>query len=165
MIVELSVPFARVGALIGKRGSVKRKIEETANVQLQIDGNSVFISGDAEHVYFAESVVKAVARGFNPEIALNLLDPDYSLEVIELPAERNHRVRIRARLIGTDGNIRKKIEEETETSISIYGKTVSIIGRMENVDTAKRAVKMIIRGSKHSNVLAFLKRSKERWLI
>ncbi len=151
--------------LIGKRGSTRRKIEEMGGVSIRVSGNVVMIEGEAENVYAVESVIHAIARGFSPEKALNLLDPEYVLYTLELPKERNHRVRIRARLIGTGGGIRKKIEEETGTFISVYGKTVSVIGRLDDAETAKHALEMIIRGAKFSNVFRYLKYSKERWLV
>lgn len=42
----------------------------------------------------------------------------------------------------------------------LYGKTVSLIGKYEQMDIAREAVKMILRGSKHSKVYGFLHQAK-----
>lgn len=165
MIKEFSIPYSRIPVLIGRRGRTKKRIEDESGVKIKVSGNTVIVDGDAEKVFLVESVIKAIGRGFSPEHALNLLDPDYVMYVLDLPKERNHRVRIRARLIGSKGGIRKKIEEETGTFISIYGKTVSVIGRLDEADITRHALEMIIRGAKFSNVFRYIKSSKERWLL
>ena len=60
-------------------------------------------------------------------------------------------MRIKARLICT-----KVIEKLTNTNLVIYGKTVSIIGRHEDVINAKEAVKYLLEGAPHGNVYNFL---------
>jgi ribosomal RNA assembly protein len=46
----------------------------------------------------------------------------------------------------------------TGVDISIYGKTVAIIGDMEQIHIAKEAVEMILNGVRHKTVYAFLER-------
>jgi len=48
------------------------------------------------------------------------------------------------------------IETFSGCSLSIYGKTVSIIGSYEQLNISREAVQMIVRGSKHSKVYNFL---------
>jgi ribosomal RNA assembly protein len=48
------------------------------------------------------------------------------------------------------------IEKCSGCSLSVYGKTVSLIGNYEQLNIAREAVQMIIRGSKHSKVYGFL---------
>ena len=67
---------------------------------------------------------------------------------------------IKSRLIGTKGKTRISIEECSGCFISIYGKTVSIIGKYEQINIAREAINMIIRGSKHSKVYSFLQQAK-----
>ena len=165
MIVEIAIPYARIPVVIGEKGKTKRELERLGSTAISIEGNVVRIEGEALSVYAMENVIKAIGRGFPPEKALNLLDEEFELRIIDMPFQRNHRTRIRARVIGREGSVRKRIEEMTNTSIAVYGKTVSIIGRMEDVELAANAVEMIIRGSKHSNVFAYLSRRKERWLF
>ena len=165
---ELKIPKDRVAVLIGKKGKIKKDIETATKTQLKIDSQEgdVFISGkDALNLFNAREVVKAVGRGFNPELAMLLLKPDYALEIVDIEEYANtkdHLKRVKGRLIGTEGKARRTIESLTDCYISIYGKTVSIIGNVENVSLARRAVEGLLRGAKHGNIYKWLeKRRKE----
>ena len=62
----------------------------------------------------------------------------------------------------TEGKARRTIETLTDCYVSIYGRTVAIIGNVENVTIARRAVEGLLRGSKHGNIYKWLeKRRKE----
>ncbi|NOZ81209.1 MAG: RNA-processing protein [DPANN group archaeon] len=158
------VPKDRVAVLIGKKGEVKRELEQQARIRITVDSKEgeVTISGkDALRLYSAKEIIKAIARGFNPDIALLLLRQDYLFELIDLTdfvSTKNHLLRIKGRLIGTEGKSRRIIEELTDTNISVYGKTVSIIGNIEKVPIARRSIEMIISGSPHAKVYQFLER-------
>ena len=52
------------------------------------------------------------------------------------------------------------IESLTECNISVYGKTVAVIGLNENALVAKQAVESLIRGSPHSKVYTFLEKHR-----
>lgn len=93
--------------------------------------------------------------------ALRLLEEDETLEIIELTQFNENKIRIiKSRLIGNNGKTWKIIENFSGCSLSIYGKTVSIIGNYEQLNIAREAIQMIIRGSKHSKVYSFLYQSK-----
>ncbi|MBI4143366.1 RNA-processing protein, partial [Candidatus Woesearchaeota archaeon] len=84
---ELKVPKNRVAVIIGKEGSIKKDIEESTKTKLNIDSKEgdVFVSGeDALGLYTAREIIKAIGRGFNPEVAKLLLKPDYVFEVIDV---------------------------------------------------------------------------------
>ena len=88
----LKIPQNRVGALIGSNGNVKKSIEKATGTMLDIDSDegTVYITPrddmeDPLGVWNANHIVKAVARGFNPEVALKLVSDDIYLEVISLP--------------------------------------------------------------------------------
>ncbi len=50
----------------------------------------------------------------------------------------------------------------TTTEISVQGKTVAIIGLPDRVETARKAIEMLIQGvPPHENVYAFLDRKKK----
>ena len=55
---------------------------------------------------------------------------------------------------------RKLVEKNTGVKIAIYGKTISIIGKWDNVMLAKQAVEKLLLGSKHSTVYKFLEERK-----
>ncbi len=168
--VYILVPKDRIGALIGKGGKVKKKIEELTGVKINIDSETgeVDISYDEDHgpgAMKAKSIVNAIARGFSPEKAQKLVSDDYYLEVINLQdilgKSRNALIRQRSRVIGTQGRARKMLEDLTKTDISVYGKTVSIIGPLENVEIAKDAIEMLVNGANHGDVYKYIQKRME----
>jgi len=68
--------------------------------------------------------------------------------------------RIKGRIIGREGKTRRIIEEMTGTRVSVYGHTVSMIGGIEQVDIAREAIKMLIKGNQHKTVYRFLQRKR-----
>ena len=69
---------------------------------------------------------------------------------------------MKSRLIGTQGKAWKTLERLTNCDLSIYGKTVSIIGHIDTVLWAKKAVEDIIKGAPHGNIYKFLQEKKEK---
>jgi ribosomal RNA assembly protein len=164
---EVRVSQDRIGVLIGKAGATKKSLEEKTGARIMVDSKEgvVAVDGeDAEGVINAAEVVRAIGRGFSPERAFILLtDEDLILDVIELSAIADtpqQMDRIRGRVIGKDGRSREQIEDMTGTVISVHGKTVAIIGAVEQVKTARTAVEMLLNGVPHETVYSFLDRKK-----
>lgn len=164
---SIKIPKERVAVLIGKEGETKKEIEELTSTNLDIDSyeGDVSIRGnDPVKLYSTREIVKAIARGFNPDIAKNLIKQDYIYEQIyikDFAKNSLHLKRLKGRVIGTEGKSRKAIEDLTEASISIYGKTIGIIGLPESVDLARRAIETLLSGSPHSNVYKWLEKRKK----
>ena len=163
----LRIPQDRVGVMIGPDGQTKKLIEKSFNVDLLIDseiGNvEVVIPSDHKDIsvlFTVSNIIKAIGRGFNPKRAMLLANEDFDLGVIDLEdyvgTSTNAQNRVKGRIIGREGKSRLLIEELTETQISIYGSTVSIIGNIEALPAAKEAVTMLIRGSFHKTVWNYL---------
>ncbi len=163
---ELKIPKERVAVLIGKKGETKRKIEQETEAALTIDSKEgdVFLSGDnALGLFHAREVIKAIGRGFNPEIALLLLKQDYLFESMKVDFDSKAKEdRLKGRIIGKEGKARRLLEELTETYISVYGKTISIIGEVQNVVVAKRAIESLLAGSRHATVYQWLERQRRK---
>ena len=164
---QVKIPKERVAVLIGKKGEVKKQIEETTGIAMEIDskeGEVNVIGDDALMLYSTREIIKAIARGFNPEIAMLLLKQDYAFEVISLPdfEKKSQFMRTKGRIIGAEGKTRRIIEEHTECFVSVYGKTVAIIGRSDSIHIARKAVEMIIKGSPHSTVYQWLEKMKRQ---
>ena len=164
---ELKVPKNRVAVIIGKEGSVKKDLEESTKTKLTIDSREgdVFVSGeDALGLYTAREIIKAIGRGFNPEIAKLLLKQDYVFEVVDLREfvgkSKEAMLRLKGRVIGKEGKSRRLIEELTETSISVFGKTIGIIGAPDSAANARQAVESLLRGSTHANVYKWLEKRR-----
>lgn len=153
----LRIPEDRVGVLIGENGEVKKKIEERTNTELEVssDGEVEIKSKQSLKAWIARNIVKAIGRGFNPEIAMKLTNDNYEFRLIKISGWANtksSRTRLKGRVIGKDGKARKLIQEKSDCSIVVYGKTIGIIGPIEKIDLAKKAVEMLLSGSKHATV-------------
>jgi ribosomal RNA assembly protein len=109
--------------------------------------------------------VKAIGRGFSPERAFKLLEKDKMLYLIDLGRfadTKNSEQRLKGRVIGRDGEARRHVEKETETDISVYGTTVGIIGKGRNVDVAREAIRMLLKGSSHSTAYNYLEKNQAK---
>lgn len=163
----LKLPKERIAVLIGAKGEVKRELEDATHAKLHIDSKEgdVTISGsDTLGLFTAREVVRAIGRGFNPDVAKLLIKADYVFEIISLAdyagKSKNHLERIKGRVIGSEGKSRKVIEELTETYITVYGKTIGIIGLATHVPLARRAIESLISGSMHATVYRWLERQR-----
>ena len=164
---ELKIPVERVAVLVGVKGSVKRKIQSTLNVKIQINSKEgdIFISGDDNlNLMIAQDIIKAVGRGFNPKIAMQLLNDDYIFELIDISdyaKTQKDIIRLRGRAIGQNGKCRKLLSKMLSVDICVYGKTAGIIGGYEDVDIAKRAMDKLLKGSTHGKVYTFVQKEKK----
>ncbi len=160
---SLKVPQDRLAVLIGSKGTTKKDIEKKGKVKLEIDSESgeVEVNGkDVLKLLKSQSVIKAIARGFSPEKAFKLFEDDYLLDIIdisELTSSKKEIENLRGRIIGKKGKAREKIEEKTKSFISVYGKTVSIIAKIEEIQNTRKAVEMLLKGASHSRVYSALK--------
>jgi ribosomal RNA assembly protein len=162
----IRVPQARIGAIIGKNGKTKHEIEKRLKVTINIDTESgqthIFCEDpdDPLCVWKGRDVVKAIARGFSPEKALDLLEDGFVLEIIDLEdyfgKSNNTLKRVKGRIIGKNGMTRKIIESMTGARVSVYGRTVALIGEFDTVADARKAVEMLLSGCMHATVYKFL---------
>ena len=159
MIELLKIPQERIKVLNENHGKIKKEIEKLTNTKIQIT-EGVDISGEAIDVMTAANIVKAIGRGFDPDIAFDLVDEEKTLHIITLQETEKSVKRIKSRIIGTGGRARKNIEGLTKTNLSIYGKTVSIIGTYDNVEKARIAIEKLISGSMHRTVYKHLERRR-----
>jgi len=168
---DLKIPQERVAVLVGKEGSTKKEIESASGCTLEItaEGDVAINGKDALLLFTTREIVHAIARGFNPKIALLLLKTDYVFELLDLKdlagKSKNNLERIKGRVIGKGGKSREEIERLTDTNISVYGKTIGIIGLMDNVALARQAVAMLLEGSMHKTVYHFLEKKKKEMLF
>ena len=111
-------------------------------------------------------MIKAIGRGFNPDIALTLENDDLILEIINLQdyvgKSKKALVRQKGRIIGKNGRTRQIMHDMLDVEISIYGKTVSLIGEIENIQMAREAIEMILEGSRQKTVYAYLEKMHDK---
>ncbi len=163
----VKIPKSRVGALIGHDGETKRKVEEYSKVKMNVDsryGDVVIDDRDADPYLAlkARDFVEAIGEGFSPARAWRVFKEDVYFEIIDIKefvGKRDNRIRVlKGRIIGKDGKTRRIIEEMSGADISIYGNEVAIIGTYYQLETAKKAIEMILRGSKHATIYSYLER-------
>ncbi len=166
---ELKIPKERIAVLIGKKGQDKKNIEKITNTKIKVskEGDVEITADDNFNIFLTSNIIKAIARGFNPEVALTLLNEDNYLEIINMQEEigksKKKLIRMKARVIGTNGKAKYMVEKMTNTNISVYGKTIAIIGKSENVLIAKQALQKILQGSMHGNVYKFVENQKHKF--
>jgi ribosomal RNA assembly protein len=171
----LKIPKERVGVLIGPEGKTKKHIEEKLNVELQIDSEAGDVviavaerADDPSTLFKAKDLITAIGRGFSPEHAFRLVrDEEAMLDLIDLrsvfgKSEADIK-RVQGRIIGMSGKTRRIIEELTDTNVSVYGHTVGIIGTLEQVQIAREAIEMLVKGSMHGTVYRFLHRKRREF--
>ena len=168
---EIKIPEERVAILIGKDGEVKKQIEEQTHCKLNIapEGDVTILGEDGLHLFTTYEIVRAIGRGFNPNSALLLTKQDYVLEMIDMKdiagKNKNTLMRLKGRIIGKSGKAREEVERLTETYISVYGKTVGIIGEITQAALARQAIAMLIEGAMHKTVFRFLEKKKKEILF
>src|SRR5579863_3744114 len=149
------IPVERVGAVIGKEGATKRYLESEMGVKISVESKEGLVTVKAESAlktdpFSVTRVIEAIGRGFSPQRASRLLDEGTALEVIDLRdyagKSANSLERIRGRVIGLKGKSRRVIEELTGCHLSIYGRTVAIIGEAGEVQQASAAVRTLATG-------------------
>ncbi|TFG26970.1 RNA-processing protein [Candidatus Thorarchaeota archaeon] len=166
----IRVPADRIGVIVGRNGKVRKRIEQLTNVKLDIDSEGAVtisnpnVTEDPVLAWKARDIVRAIARGFSPKNALSLVDEDMMLMIISLRetvgTSPSQLKRVAGRIIGENGRTRRVIEQVTETKITVYGRTVGIIGMNPGLDYARRAVDMLISGAPHSAVYSRLERMR-----
>jgi len=121
-------------------------------------------SDDPTTILRARDVVLAIGRGFAPEKALELVDEDIVLDIIDLRETlgKNEQeiARLKGRVIGREGKIRRLIEEMTDAKVSVYGHTISMLGEYEDVTAAREAIVLLLKGKQHSTVYKLLRKIK-----
>jgi ribosomal RNA assembly protein len=155
MIETVAIPDERKAVLIGKNGSTKKAIEQKTHTSITLN-EVVEIEGESLDVLTACEVVKAIGRGFSPHHALLLCNEEYQLYLVSLTLTPKSRRTVKARIIGRAGRTRKKIETYTGAFVSVYGKTIGLIGTYEQIEKAKAAVTMLLEGKSHAAVYRWL---------
>ena len=125
---ELKIPRDRIAVIIGRKGEIKKRLQKLTKIRIQVDSKEgdITISGqDALRLFDAKEVIKAIGRGFNPEVAQLLLKQDYGLEIFNLSdyaKSKNTLNRLRGRVIGSEGKSR-----EIRSAARITSRLCSII--------------------------------------
>ena len=158
---DILVPRARVKEILSMKGLLEKE-----GVKIEAIGNLIKVeTDDALAIVIAKNIVEAVGRGFEPGVAKLLFKDDFAFEQLSIAdygyKKPNHLKRIKGVVIGENGKAKNIIEKRTNTRLAIYGKTVSIIGKHDEVQKARHAVEMLLTGRKHATAYRFLEKVKE----
>ncbi|MFO7678379.1 MAG: KH domain-containing protein [Thermoplasmatota archaeon] len=168
----IKIPKQRIGVLIGQNGETKKEIETRSKTNLLINSEEGEITIDDHQSpepllsYIVEDVIRAIGRGFSPEHALQLFHEDLEFFLFNLHdyigKKNTHIRRIKSRVIGTEGKTKRTLEHLTSSHISIYGHTIGIIADFQTMDILKKAIDMLITGSKHASVYRYIEREMKK---
>jgi len=162
----IKIPMERVAVLIGHNGETKNELEERSGLKIDIDSKLGEVTIDDHEVedplmvIKIENIVKAIGRGFSPQNTVRLFNDDADFFIFDLhdyvgkkPA---HIRRLKSRIIGREGKTKRVLEELTDSKISIYGHTISIISDITRINILKKSIDMLLTGSKHATVYRFV---------
>ena len=162
----------RVAVLIGTGGETRRAIEKASGAGLDVNSQSGEIGIIWEEGGYIDPImqmklpdmIKAIGRGMSPKRALRLLGDDLFFQLVDMREwvgkRANRQRRMRGRLIGRNGRIRKLIEEHSGCEMAVYGSTIVLVGDEEGLPLASKAVERILRGAEHSSVIKRLERER-----
>jgi ribosomal RNA assembly protein len=167
--MDIKIPEERIGVLVGPGGSIKHLIEEKTKTTLEIDSEtgtvSIASAEDPLQGLRVMDLVRAIGRGFSPERALAILDDEMLmldvLDISKMASTKSDMERIKGRIIGKDGRSREIMERLSGTKVSVYGKTVSVLGYPEQIRVARTAIEMLLDGAPHGNVYSFLEKKHQ----
>ena len=172
---NLKVPMDRIAVIIGKSGRTRELLQQHSGCsRLHIDSKSGDVaiswgdpgSYDPLMALKMPDVIKAIGRGMNPKKAISLLKDGSLFELIEIKnfvgKRANRQRRVRSRIIGTDGKIRRRLEALTGAEIVVFGGTIVVIGDEEGTPMAAAAIENLLGGAEHGPVLKHLERARRR---
>jgi ribosomal RNA assembly protein len=148
---------------------MKKLIEEKSKTLLEIDSESGTVtiesSEDPLMVMRVSDLVRAIGRGFSPERALVILDDEMlMLDVMDLSkmvGTKSDMARLKGRIIGKDGKTREIMEKLSGSKVSVYGKTIALLGYPEQIRVSRAAIEMLLDGAPHGNVYSFLEKKHQ----
>lgn len=160
MIDFVAIPQLRLKALKKAKG----RLEELTQLKIGFNDEVSIEGDDSLTIFRMKEVVKAFGRGFDLDTAINMLDDEWKLELIEIQdffgKSRDRLITLKGRVIGKGGKTKMMIENLADVKLSVYGKTVGIVGQWDRVAIAKEAVEMLLSGSMHSTIYRFLERHR-----
>ena len=141
------------------------RIEERLRCSINIDDNELTITGQPYDEYNAKNVLQAFGRGFELSKAYKLLNEDYFFQLINLKdifGSKEQMMRIKARIIGTDGRAKGYIESVSGAELSIFGSSVSMMGRADELKVADSAIRILIDGGTHKTAYKVMEKEKRK---
>jgi len=138
----------------------KKQLEKELDVKITNRGKEVYVEGKAVDEYDAGQIIDALNFGFPFSHAMSIRRDEFLFEIINIKdhTRRKDLVRIRGRIIGTEGRAKKTIENLTNSIIVINQNQIAIIVNALHLDVAIQAIISILQGAKHANVFTYLEK-------
>ncbi|MCL5100760.1 MAG: hypothetical protein M1122_02300 [Candidatus Marsarchaeota archaeon] len=159
---QIMIPHSRAAKLASILDEVRNAVGCEINIT---DSNTIVINGSSFGEYNAKNVILAFGRGFDINKAYKLLLEDYFFKYISLrDVLRNDAQikRIKARIIGTDGKTKEYIEEVSGAYLSVYGDTIGIIGKIDEITMATSALQVLIEGGTHKKAYRVMEAARRK---
>ena len=140
---------------------LKGMLEKELDVKISGRDNEIYIDGLSEKEYLAEKVIDAINFGFSIKRAILIKKKNLTFEILNIKNYMRGKniIRIKGRIVGEGGRALMTLSQLSDCYLEINGNQVGIIGDSENIENAQNAIILLIKGSKHANVYAFLERS------
>lgn len=139
-----------------------RSFLQSQGVELQIDGDSGVVTarGPPDRVAKVSDLIQLVTHGVSLKRAQEYFLKDEYYVKIDLndtlaPKDVTRTV---ARIIGSKGSFKRKLEELTEADIVVHEGSVMIMGSYSSIELARLAVEEVILGKPQSVVIRNLER-------
>ncbi len=140
----------------------KKILEKELNIKITNRGKEVYIKGEPEEEYIAEKVINAINFGFSIQTAILIERENLDFETINIKdyVKSHNFKRARGRIIGTKGKTLKTLSSLTNCYFEIKDNKVGIIGNLENIENAQKAIIFLSKGAQHSNVYSYLEKNQ-----
>ena len=164
MIDFVTIPKERMKFL--KNDKLLPGLKKLTNAKIKFADEIEIDCDDPLILLRVKEIIRAAGRGFSLKDAMNLLDESFVLETITLTdfagKSKKRQLTLKGRVIGRQGTMKEFVEKHGEVKVSIYGKTISIVGLWDRVPNAREAIVRLLNGAKHTSVYRFLEERELR---
>ena len=141
----------------------KSRLEKSLKIKITNRGKEVSFDGKAEDEFVAEQVFDALNFGFPYSTAMLIKDEEFMFEILNIKSyvkrkDSEHLKRTKARIIGTKGKTLATLSSLTNCFFELKENEVGIIGDSMYIKNAQDAIISLIKGTKTSNVYAYLEK-------
>jgi ribosomal RNA assembly protein len=163
----LRIPEERASLLLKNQERDLKTIENLLKIEISASkkGEIEISCPDPLEELRAYEIVKAYGRGFALKNALKLLEDNSSIQIIEIKDfanTKNSSTRLKGRVIGKNGRIKSFLENELDLCISIYGKTISLIGNCSNLTVGRQVIELLLNGGSYAAMRKLIKINSEK---
>ncbi len=156
----LRIPQKQVPVFRKNENAFKHELEEALHASITVEETGVIEAEAAEAIdeIVLQDIIRAIGAGFQKDEALLLLEEDtvlHLIDVTEFAKSKKDEQRLKGRVIGRNGKMKRVVERETGTSLSIAEKSIAIIGKHENLYIAKCVIEYILSGKPYSAALHY----------